>query len=288
MLTRLAVATLWLLHFLPLRVLAPIGAGLGRLAYLVVPGRRRVCLVNLAKCFPELDERARATLARRHFAALGRSVVERGILFWSSGERIARLVRLVGREHYEAAKKPVVLLAPHFTRLDAGATRLSMEGEAVSIYSRQKDAYVNRLLRHFRTRFRPITLLSRQDGIRGAIREMQRGLPFYYLPDQDFGRRDSVFVPFFGVPAATITGLSRVARLADASVVPTVTRMLPGGAGYEVRMYPAWESFPTDDAAADARRMNAFIEDRVREMPEQYNWAHKRFKTRPPGEPKLY
>jgi KDO2-lipid IV(A) lauroyltransferase len=182
----------------------------------------------------------------------------------------------------------VVLLAPHFVGLDAGATRLSMEGAAVSMYSRQKDAYVTRLLERYRSRFKPVTLLSRQDGIRGAIREMQRGLPFYYLPDQDYGRRDSVFVPFFGVQAATITGLSRVARLADASVVPVVTRMLPGGAGYEVRLYPVWEGFPTDDPAADARRMNAFIEERVREMPEQYNWAHKRFKTRPPGEEKFY
>ncbi|MET0681391.1 MAG: lipid A biosynthesis acyltransferase [Burkholderiales bacterium] len=288
MLTRLAVAALWLLHFLPLRVLGPIGASLGRLAYFAVAGRRHVCLVNLARCFPELDGRERVALAKRHFAALGRSVVERGILFWSSGRRIARVVRLVGREHYDAARKPVVLFAPHFLGLDAGATRLSMESPAVSVYSRQKDAYVNRLLKRCRTRFHPITLLSRQDGIRGAIREMQRGLPFYYLPDQDYGPRDSVFVPFFGVPAATITGLARVARLADAAVVPVVTRMLLGGAGYEVRFHPAWEAFPTDDPAADARRMNAFIEDRVREMPEQYNWVHKRFKTRPPGEAKFY
>ena len=288
MLTRLGVGFLWLLHFLPLPVLARIGAGLGRLAFVALRGRRHVCLVNLARCFPELDERARVALARRHFAALGRSIVERGILFWSRGSRIARLVRLVGREHYDAAKKPVVLLAPHFLGLDAGATRLSMEGEAVSMYSRQKNPYVTRLLERYRNRFKPVTLLSRQDGIRGAIRELQRGLPFYYLPDQDYGRRDSVFVPFFGVPAATITGLARVARLADAAVVPAVTRMLPGGAGYEVRLYPAWEGFPTDDPAADARRMNAFIEERVREMPEQYNWAHKRFKTRPPGEPKFY
>jgi KDO2-lipid IV(A) lauroyltransferase len=287
-LTRLAVGLLWLLHFLPLPLLAPIGRGLGRLAFVVLRERRRVCLVNLAKCFPELDEGARIALAKRHFAALGRSIVERSILFWSRGARIARIVRLAGREHFDAAKKPVVLFAPHFLGLDAGATRLSMEGAAVSIYSRQKSRYVTRLLERYRTRFHPVTLLSRQDGIRGAIREMQRGLPFYYLPDQDYGRRDSVFVPFFGVPAATITGLSRVARLADASVVPVVTQMLPGSGGYEVRLYPAWEGFPTDDPAADARRMNAFIEDRVREMPEQYNWVHKRFKTRPPGEPKFY
>jgi len=287
-LTRTAVGLLWVLRFLPLRALAPIGAGLGRLAYFFWPARRRVCLVNLARCFPELDEGARVALAQRHFAALGRSVVERGILFWSSGARIARLARLVGREHYDAAGKPVVLFAPHFLGLDAGATRLSMESAAVSIYSRQKNAYVNRLLERYRTRFHPVTLLSRQDGIRGAIREMQRGVPFYYLPDQDYGSRDSVFVPFFGVPAATITGLARVARLAGAAVVPVVTRMLPGGAGYEVRLYPAWKDFPTDDPVADARRMNAFIEDRVREMPEQYNWVHKRFKTRPPGEARFY
>ena len=288
MLTRTAVGLLWVLRFLPLRALAPIGAGLGRLAYFFWPARRRVCLVNLARCFPELDEGARVALAQRHFAALGRSVVERGILFWSSGARIARLARLVGRGHYDAAGTPVVLFAPHFLGLDAGATRLSMESAAVSIYSRQKNAYVNRLLERYRTRFHPVTLLSRQDGIRGAIREMQRGLPFYYLPDQDYGPRDSVFVPFFGVPAATITGLARVARLAGAVVVPAVTRMLPGGAGYEVRLYPAWKDFPTDDPVADARRMNAFIEDRVREMPEQYNWVHKRFKTRPPGEARFY
>jgi KDO2-lipid IV(A) lauroyltransferase len=287
-LTRFAVGLLWLLHFLPFGVLTPIGAGFGRLAYHLWPARRRVCLINLARCFPDLAERERTALARRHFAALGRSVVERGVLFWSSRERIARVVRVAGREHYDGAKRPVVLFAPHFVGLDAGATRLSMEAAAVSMYSRQRNAYVNRLLERYRNRFEPVTLLSRQDGIRGAIREMQRGLPFYYLPDQDYGRRDSVFVPFFGVPAATITGLARVARLAGASIVPAVTRMLPGGAGYEVRLYPAWDGFPTDDPVADARRMNAFIEDRVREMPEQYNWVHKRFKTRPPGEAKFY
>jgi KDO2-lipid IV(A) lauroyltransferase len=288
MLTRLAVGLLWCLHFLPLAILVPVGAGAGRLAYRLVPGRRRVCLTNLARCFPELSEGERVALARRHFAALGRSVVERGILFWSSRARIERLVRLEGREHFERAQRPVVLFAPHFVGLDAGATRLSMEGPAVSMYSRQRDPFLNRLLERSRNRFEPIVLLSRQDGIRGALREMARGLPFYYLPDQDFGRRDSVFVPFFGVPAATITGLARIARLADAAVVPVVTRMLPGAAGYETRFYPAWPDFPTGDPAADARRMNAFIEDRVREMPEQYNWVHKRFKTRPPGEARFY
>jgi Kdo2-lipid IVA lauroyltransferase/acyltransferase len=156
------------------------------------------------------------------------------------------------------------------------------------MYSNQKDPIINDLLRRHRSRFRPIRLFSRQDGIRPVIREMRKGLPFYYLPDQDYGPRDSLFVPFFGVPAATITGLSRVAQLSRARVVPTVTRMLPGGQGYEVRVYPPWKDFPSGDDAADARRMNAFIEERILEMPEQYNWVHKRFKTRPPGEARFY
>jgi KDO2-lipid IV(A) lauroyltransferase len=113
-------------------------------------------------------------------------------------------------------------------------------------------------------------------------------VPYYYLPDMDLGRSSAVFVPFFGVPAATVTGLSDLARLAGAAVVPCVTRMLPGGGGYVARLYPPWPDFPSGDVAADARRMLAFIEERVLEMPEQYFWLHKRFKTRPEGEARFY
>jgi len=147
---------------------------------------------------------------------------------------------------------------------------------------------LNRRLLKGRTRFGNQRLFSRQEGVRPALAALKEGLPFYYLPDQDYGPRDAVFVPFFGVSAATITGLSRLAKLADAQVVPCVTRMLPGGTGYELTCYPAWENFPTDDVLADTRRMNAFVEERVREMPEQYFWVHKRFKTRPAGEAKWY
>jgi KDO2-lipid IV(A) lauroyltransferase len=131
-------------------------------------------------------------------------------------------------------------------------------------------------------------LFSRHHGVRSVVKAIRRGLPFYYLPDMDFGPRDSVFVPFFGVPTATITGLSRMARIARARVVPVVTRQLPGGRGYVVRFYPAWSDFPTGNDEADARRMNAFIEERVLEIPEQYHWLHKRFKTRQPGAKSVY
>jgi len=151
----------------------------------------------------------------------------------------------------------------------------------------QKDAKFNELLLRGRTRFGDQRLVSRQEGIRATLAAMREGRPFYYLPDQDYGPRDAIFVPFFGVPAATVPGLSRIARVAGAKVLPCVTRMLPGG-GYLLRIEPPWENFPTQDPAADTRRMNEYIERRVLEMPEQYLWMHKRFKTRPQGEAGFY
>jgi KDO2-lipid IV(A) lauroyltransferase len=138
-----------------------------------------------------------------------------------------------------------------------------------------------------RMRFGAQRLFSRQEGIRVALAELKKGRPFYYLPDMDYGPRDALFVPFFGVPAATITGLARLARLAGAAVVPCVTRRLPGGR-YGVRCEPAWDNYPSGDLEADTRRMNAWIEERVRDLPEQYLWTHKRFKTRPRGEERWY
>jgi KDO2-lipid IV(A) lauroyltransferase len=287
--TRIALGFIWLMHFLPLCVLAPLGRVLGLFLYAVAADRRRVGMTNLRLCFPEHTEADRRRLLRRHFRAFGRAVLERGILWWAPKERIVRIVRIEGLHHWQAAAgRPVIWLAPHFVGLDMGGTRLAAEYRAASMYSRQKDPTLDAILYHGRTRFVMPTLVSRQDGIRPLVRVMREGLPFYYLPDMDFGPRDSVFVPFFGVPTATITGLSRIARLAGAAIVPVATRQLPGGRGYVVQFYPAWENFPTDDPQADARRMNAFIEERVREMPEQYHWLHKRFKTRPPGVERVY
>ena len=287
--TRLAIFLLWLLHFLPLPLLAILGHGLGILIYVFVRERRHVTLTNLRLCFPEWDERTRKRMAKRHFQAFGRALVEHGLLWWSSKERLQRLIRVEGLEHWQAAAgQPVIWLAPHFVGLDMGGTRIITEWRGASVYSHQKDPLLDRVLLRGRTRFVKPVLFSRQDGIRPVVRALREGLPLYYLPDMDLGSRDSIFVPFFGVQAATVTALPRVARLAGALVVPTVTRQLPGGAGYVLKFYPGWTGFPTGDVAADARRMNAFIEERVREMPEQYFWLHKRFKTRPPGEAKFY
>jgi KDO2-lipid IV(A) lauroyltransferase len=287
--TRLGLALVWLLHWLPLPVLAPLGRGVGLLLYALARERRRVALTNLRLCFPELPETERVRLARRHFAAFARALLEHGILWWGSRERVMRMVRVEGLEHWQAVQgKPVIWLAPHFVGLDMGGSRIITEWQGISVYSQQKNPVFDRVLLHGRTRFVKPVLFSRQDGIRPVVKAMRTGLPFYYLPDMDFGERDSIFVPFFGVPAATITGLARMAQLARAVVQPAVTMQLPGGEGYVLRFYPAWERFPSGDLEADTRRMNAFIEERVREMPEQYYWLHKRFKTRPPGEDRFY
>lgn len=289
MMARFGLALIWLLHWLPLPVLATIGRGAGLLLYALAFERRHVVMTNLRLCFPELNAGQRAALARRHFAAFGRSLLEHGVLWWGSRERMMAMVQVEGIEHWRAVgDRPVIWLAPHFVGLDMGGIRIGAEYRVVSVYSKQKNPAFDAVLYHGRTRFVMPELYSRQQGIRPVARAIKAGLPFYYLPDMDFGERDSIFVPFFNVPAATITGLARIAALTGAVIVPAVTTQLPGSAGYVLRFHPAWENFPSSDPAADARRMNAFIEERVREMPEQYYWLHKRFKTRPPGEARFY
>jgi KDO2-lipid IV(A) lauroyltransferase len=288
--SRLVFALMWLIHFLPLGAQAAIGNALGSLLFWLIPERRRVTRINLAKCFPRMDPAARERLARAHFRAFTRSFVERGLLWWAPRARIERLIRLEGLEHLRAlGDTPAILFVPHFVGLDAGGTRIAIDVDVVAMFARQKDPRFARLLARGRTRFGDQRLVSRQEGVRAAIQAMRREQrPLYYLPDLDHGPRNAVFVPFFGVPAATVPGLSRIAKLAGAKVLPCVTRMLPGGGGYVLRIEPPWADFPTDDVEADTRRMNAYIEKVALEMPEQYLWMHKRFKTRPPGEARLY
>jgi Kdo2-lipid IVA lauroyltransferase/acyltransferase len=289
--SRLLVGFLWLLHWLPLPVQAFLGNGLGMLLYVLLGQRRRVVDVNLRLCFPQWSEKARRQLARAHFRCLGRSVLERGLLWWAPPERLARLIQLEGAAPIKAllvAGRPVIFMTPHFLGLDAGGSRISLDFDVVSIYAPQRNKVIDRWLYHGRTRFGDQLLLARNESPRATVKAMKAGRPFYYLPDMDQRGRNSVFAPFFGVPTSTITGLSRFAKMADAAVVPFVTRMLPGGQGYRVELGEPWTDFPTDDVEADVARMNAEIEKIVETMPEQYYWVHKRFKTRPPGVPRRY
>ncbi len=291
MLSRLAVFLLWLLHGLPLPLLAAIGRGLGWVLFWVAGRRRHIVEVNLSLCFPELDDTQRRRLAQAHFQVLARSMLERGMLWWSRPERLQGLIRVEGAETIRQlldAGRPIMLLAPHFVGLDAGGVGIAMRFDCASLYAEQSSKVFNRLLYQGRKRFGDQLLLSRDENLRSIVRAMKAGRPFYYLPDVNFRTRDSIFVPFFGVPAATVSGLSRLSKLTGAAVVPCATRMLPGGQGYVVEVGPAWADYPTDDVEADTRRMNAWIEEAVRTMPEQYYWVHRRFKTRPAGEPPLY
>jgi KDO2-lipid IV(A) lauroyltransferase len=180
------------------------------------------------------------------------------------------------------------MLTPHFVGIDAGGARIAMIFDSLSVYSKQKNKIFDEIILRGRKRFGDQILLSRQDGMLSTIRAMRRGRPFYYLPDMDFGRRNSIFVPFFGVAAATVTGLSRLARVANAKIVPVTTRILPGAGGYHVKIGDPWDDFPGIDVETDTRRMNLAIEDAIRPMPEQYYWVHRRFKTRPAGEARYY
>jgi len=282
------VLVLWLVHFLPLPWIGAIGAAMGSLLYRF--GRGRVTRINLALCFPGMSERERQELGLRHFRMLGRNALELSVMVWGSEAQLLRLIRIEGLEHLKdaaAGGRPVIVLAPHFIGLNMGGIRIAHEYPGTSsIYSKQKNPVLDRIFLRARTRFGNPHLVSRQEGLRSVIRVIKTGKPFYFLPDMDFGIRDAIFSPFFGVPTATITALPRLVKLTGARVVPVITRQRDDH--YVARLYPAWEDYPTGNLDADVRRMNAFIEDRVREMPEQYFWAHKRFKTRPPGEPSPY
>ncbi len=286
-LSRLVVGILWLIHWLPLPALRTLGWFLGALLYRLGRERRHVALTNLRLCFPEMPACDRERVARSHFVAFARAFLDRTLFWWASRERLERVIRISGTENLVSGdSRPVILLAPHFVGLDAGATMITMITHGITVYARQKNPVFDAVLLAGRQRFNAPILLSRQDGMRKVVKAMRDGKPFYYLPDMDFGPRDAIFVPFFGVNAATITGVSRLARLVGARVVPCVARMVREG--YEVELQPAWADYPGASLEDDTLRMNQYIEGQVMRMPEQYFWVHKRFKTRPPGEAKIY
>ena len=278
---------------LPIRTIAAISGPLSTIGWWLAKSRRRVALINLRLCFPDLLESERETIARQHFRAYMQAALEHGFLWNASGERIRDYVSLHDEQQWKKFRegenqRPVIWLCPHFIGLDAAAIRISVDTSGCSIYSEQSNPDLDQMMLAGRARFGDSKIIARTEGVKPIIRAMKSGLPFYYLPDMDFGARDSVFSPFFGVKAATITGVSRLAKLTGAVVVPVIATQRPKGAGYDVRFYPAWEAFPSGNDEADARRVNAFIEDRVRENIAQYLWTHKRFKTRPPNEPSVY
>lgn len=261
---------------------------LGALLWRLAASRRRIALTNLRLCFPDLTAAERHALARRAFDNAARAVIDHGRLATRSREDFDRWVRIEGAQHLTgAACGPLILVAPHFVGLDAGGLAVSTLARPVAIYARSRNAEWDRWLLAIRNRFNQ-PLLIRREGfdLRAAVRALKEGLPFYYLPDQDPGERNGIFAPFFGVPAATLPMVPRLAKLAGARVALCVTEMT--GDGYVVHIDAPLADYPSGDVAADTARMNAEIERWVRRLPDQYLWTHRRFKTRPAGEPSVY
>jgi KDO2-lipid IV(A) lauroyltransferase len=287
MIARLVGGFLWLFHCLPFRATAACGWVLGSLLYRLAGSRRRVGQINLALCFPDKTEAERTAILKAHFIAISQNLLEYGYNWFSSAAALKQLVRIDGIAHLQALEgKPVILCMPHFTGLDLAGLRISLETPVVSIYSKQKDAGLDAYVEQKRLRFDTGIVLSRQAGIRPALKALKQGYRFYYLPDQDFGARDSVFAHFFGVRAATITGLSRLAKASGAAILPCYPRR--DRDGYTLVIEPPLANYPSEDLLADAEQMNRVIEAQVLRQPAQYFWLHKRFKTRPEGEPYLY
>jgi KDO2-lipid IV(A) lauroyltransferase len=250
--------------------------------------RRHVTLVNLRACFPQMPEPERKRLGRRTFRSLARAALDHSVLWNADQAAIQRYVKVEG-EHYvlDATNRPLIVIAPHFVGLDAGGVRSNLIARGASIYSRQKNPVWDEALLKARQRFSDPVLLPRQGlDMRSVVRTVRSGLPLYYLPDMDLGPVNSIFVPFFGVQTATIPMVSRLARMTGAKVIMAVTEMTDDG--YVLHVEPPWPDFPGDSVEEDTARMNRELERWVLRLPTQYFWTHKRFKTRPDGEPSLY
>ena len=288
-----ALAVMLLASWLPSRVLWLFGIALGEFVSWFPTSNRRFAERNIELCFPSMSPAERHRLVKRHFRLSGFSMLSLSVAWFAPRWRVRRFITVRDQQYLDKEVKKgkhVILFAPHFISLDMGGARLATMSDNninfVSMYRKARDPFLGYLFTR-RGRFGSL-LVERMESLKTIIRAIREGRIFYYLPDQDMGVRSSVFVPFFGIPAATITILSRLAETTNAEVIPCITRILPYGRGYEMCLYPPFENYPTDDPVEDAKRMNQEIEKWVREMPEQYMWTYRRFKTRPNGEKSLY
>jgi KDO2-lipid IV(A) lauroyltransferase len=284
--SRLGIVFMRAMAHVPLPMARRFGALLGRVLHAVAVPRRHVVDVNLALCFPEKSAAERRRIARETFVFVAQSWLDRSWL-WHAPESVVRQ-RLRVIEEMAHGSAPTILFAPHFYGLDAAATALTMHTArpSTTIYTTQRDPLIDDWIREGRQRFGNVITRNRSEGVKPILAGLRKGGLLYLLPDMDFGRDQTVFVPFYGVQASTIPSLSRFARLGKAKVVPIVSRLTP--TGYDIEVLPAWQDFPSDDIVADTALMNQRLQGYIDAMPSQYYWVHRRFKTRPEGEPPVY
>jgi KDO2-lipid IV(A) lauroyltransferase len=288
MISQLGLKLFQLLGFLPLPVLRAIGLLLGIALYLGARWRRHVVLQNLRVCFPQKSEAQRLAIAKQAFVYFAQAWLDRSWLWHRSPSCIQARVLFTGAVDELTADVPTVIFAPHFVGLDVGWTllTLSVPKHFTTIFTPQSNPVAGAWMTQGRSRFGQVELFQREDGVKTIVSSLRNNAWLYLLPDMNFGPEESIFVPFFGEPAATVPSLSRFAKLGRARVLPVVTRMT--SSGYEVEVLKAWNDFPTDDAQADTVLMNQHLETYIQEMPAQYFWVHKRFKTRPEGADPIY
>ncbi len=288
--TWLGLGVVALISVLPRPLVRALGRGLAVLMWRFSGRRRHIASVNLALCFPEMDASTRDRLLREHFRITAQCFLDYGMLWFRGPGVHTRRIRLTGEAHYRACReagRPVIILAPHAPALDFGGLRMSQLHDGVSFAKPMKNPVVEWINHRSRTQYSG-DIFARAQGLRPALRHIRRGRFFYYLPDEDLGPEHSVFVPFFGVPKATLPALGRLAKLTGAAVLPSLSIYRPDEDVYEMRLEPPMADFPSGDVRQDARRMNEAIEAVVRRDPAQYLWTLKFFKTRPAGEGNVY
>ncbi|WAH57508.1 lipid A biosynthesis lauroyl acyltransferase [Pseudomonas silvicola] len=287
----LGLGLLWLTVQLPYRVLLVIGRLLGLGMYRVAGERRRIAARNLELCFPELPLVERQRLLKENFVSTGIAFFEMAMSWWWPKARLARLAHIEGLEHLQAAQQAgegAILMALHFTTLEIGAALLGQRHTIDGMYREHKNPLFDFVQRQGRERHNLDSLAVEREDVRGMLKLLRKGRAIWYAPDQDYGAKQGIFVPLFGIPAATVTATTKFARLGKARVVPFTQQRLADGSGYRLVIHPPLEDFPGESEEADCLRINQWVEASIRECPEQYLWAHRRFKSRPPGSPKLY
>lgn len=273
---------------LPLPVVRSLGWVFGQVLHGLARERRHIALTNWRLCFPGDDDATRRRAVKAHFVVFAQAWLDRGWLWHAPRDVVARRVRLTGQTDALQGTEPVVVFAPHFVGLDAGwlALTLHLTRQSCGLYAPQQDPTVDAWMAAGRQRFGDPQVIAKWQGLKPLAAAVRAGKPLYLLPDMDHNLNDSVWAPFYGHRVATLTSLPRFAALGRAKVVPVLARLTPQG--YDVEVLPVWANYPTADLDTDVERMNRELEQMIARQPEQYYWVHKRFKTRPPGEPGVY
>ncbi|GAB3463397.1 lipid A biosynthesis lauroyl acyltransferase [Azotobacter salinestris] len=287
----LGLGLFWLVAQLPYAWLLRLGRWLGALTYRLAGSRRRIARRNLELCFPELSAAEHERLLKENFASMGIAFFEMAISWWWPRRRLARLAHIEGLEHLQRAQaegRGVILMALHFTTLEIGAALLGQRQTIDGMYREHSNPVFDYVQRRGRERHNADATAIEREDIRAMLKVLRAGRAIWYAPDQDYGRKQSLFVPLFGIPAATVTATTKFARLGKAQVMPFIQTRLADGSGYRLTIHSPLADFPGESEEADCLRINRWVEQAVRQQPEQYLWAHRRFKSRPDGEPSLY